>query len=236
MKEFDIYLNKRLTECDIYLKERLTECDIIVYSIPYRDGLTVMDRLVLAGCIAGYTLCKFVAIRENNITLSADIDKMIKFCVTRLQDAPAIAIDQSLTEITKQNVLSPAANLQIASKLTDLFYRIYQGVQSAAAITASVLGTELLHFIEGCSNELLLSAVTEGEFAEKYEKAEATASMVETVAEYAVKWIKPKKQKMTFGAEASFVYRRPRYLRDMDIDALSEYDDMEIENVDYITI
>ena len=28
-KEFDIYLNKRLTECDI-----------IVYSIPFRDGLT----------------------------------------------------------------------------------------------------------------------------------------------------------------------------------------------------
>lgn len=34
-KEFDIYLNKRLTECDI-----------IVYSIPFRDGLTATNRMI----------------------------------------------------------------------------------------------------------------------------------------------------------------------------------------------
>lgn len=33
-KEFDIYLNKRLTECDI-----------IVYSIPYRDGISAAHGL-----------------------------------------------------------------------------------------------------------------------------------------------------------------------------------------------
>ncbi len=26
-------------EFDIYLKRRITECDLIVYSLPYRDGL-----------------------------------------------------------------------------------------------------------------------------------------------------------------------------------------------------
>ena len=42
-KEFDIYLNKRLTECDI-----------LVYSIPYRDGLTAIHKLVLESCIESY--------------------------------------------------------------------------------------------------------------------------------------------------------------------------------------
>ncbi len=43
-KEFDIYLNKRLTECDI-----------IVYSIPFRDGLTATNRMILESCLESYT-------------------------------------------------------------------------------------------------------------------------------------------------------------------------------------
>lgn len=43
-------------EFDIYLNNRLTQCDIIVYSIPYRDGLTVMNRLILETCLESYTL------------------------------------------------------------------------------------------------------------------------------------------------------------------------------------
>ena len=46
-------------EFDIYLNERLHQCDIIVYSIPYRDGLTVMERLILETCLESYTLQKF---------------------------------------------------------------------------------------------------------------------------------------------------------------------------------
>lgn len=33
-------------EFDIYLKRRITECDLIVYSLPYRDGLTATNRII----------------------------------------------------------------------------------------------------------------------------------------------------------------------------------------------
>lgn len=40
-KEFDIYLNKRLTECDI-----------IVYSIPFRDGFDRDEAsMILESCL-----------------------------------------------------------------------------------------------------------------------------------------------------------------------------------------
>ena len=71
-KEFDIYLNKRLTECDI-----------IVYSIPYRDGLTAMNRLVLESCLDSYVLQKFIAVQTGSELIS-HIDEMIKTCYERL--------------------------------------------------------------------------------------------------------------------------------------------------------
>ena len=72
MKEFDIYLNKRLTECDI-----------IVYSIPYRGGLTAINRLVLESCIENYTLIKFMAVQTGSELIS-HIDDMLKTCYERL--------------------------------------------------------------------------------------------------------------------------------------------------------
>lgn len=72
MKEFDIFLNKRLTECDL-----------IVYNIPYRDGLTVMDRMILECCLEAYMLHKFLAVQTGSELISR-IDKMVKTCWERL--------------------------------------------------------------------------------------------------------------------------------------------------------
>ena len=70
-------------EFDIYLNNRLTECDIIVYSIPYRDGLTAIHKLILESCIESYTLYKFVAAQTNS-ELVQHIDEMLKTCYERL--------------------------------------------------------------------------------------------------------------------------------------------------------
>ena len=43
-------------EFDIYLKRRITECDLIVYSLPYRDGLTATNRIILESCIESWRL------------------------------------------------------------------------------------------------------------------------------------------------------------------------------------
>lgn len=91
-KEFDIYLNKRLTECDI-----------IVYSIPFRDGLTATNRMILESCLESYTLQKFIAV-ETGSELVSHIDKMIKTCNERLHMASTWGID---LEFQTHYVLNP---------------------------------------------------------------------------------------------------------------------------------
>lgn len=91
-KEFDIYLNKRLTECDI-----------IVYSIPYRDGLTVTNRMILNSCLNNYILQKMIAIQAGSCLVS-HIDKMIKICCERL--GIRMTLD-SVVDFCMQKVLAP---------------------------------------------------------------------------------------------------------------------------------
>ena len=81
VKEFDIYLNRLITECDLS-----------VYSLPYRDGLTATNRIILESCIESYTLQKFVAMQFGS-ELVSHIDKMIKTCYERLNWGTAISAD-----------------------------------------------------------------------------------------------------------------------------------------------
>lgn len=73
MKEFDIFLNKRLTECDI-----------IVYSLPLRNSEIVINRTVIESCIKSYELCKTLAMQSGS-HLVPHIDDMLKACYERLE-------------------------------------------------------------------------------------------------------------------------------------------------------
>ena len=68
---------------DIYLRDHLTECDLIVYSIPYRDGLSASNRLILEAALNSYTLQKFTAAQTDS-KLESHIEQMIKLCKEKL--------------------------------------------------------------------------------------------------------------------------------------------------------
>lgn len=70
-------------EFDIFLKKHIIECDLLIYSIPYRDGISVTDRLILNAALESYSLYKFVAVQTGSL-LTAHIDEMIKLCKERL--------------------------------------------------------------------------------------------------------------------------------------------------------
>lgn len=84
-KEFDIYLNKRVTECDV-----------IVYTLPYRDGLSVANRLILESCLQSYILQKMIAVQTGS-RLVAHINDMIKLCHERLSIGMKLSQDISFS-------------------------------------------------------------------------------------------------------------------------------------------
>lgn len=121
-------------EFDIYLNERLHQCDIIVYSIPYRDGLTVMERLILETCLKSYTLHKFVAVQSGSVLVS-HIDKMMKTCLERLSHGTGIGTSAEF-QIHYASYPSAAA-LEINAEKLSLLAHTYTSAESALQITAS---------------------------------------------------------------------------------------------------
>ena len=99
-------------EFDIYLKRRITECDLIVYSLPYRDGLTATNRIILESCLESYTLQKFVAMQLGS-ELVSHIDKMIKTCYERLSWGTTINASAAFQTLYTMNPESSVVELAV---------------------------------------------------------------------------------------------------------------------------
>lgn len=306
-------------EFDIYLNNRLTECDIMVYSIPFRDGITAIHRMILESCIESYTLQKFVALQTHS-ELVQHIDKMLKTCYEKLSlcselDASAsfhVHYTASETELpleltaekiealsnmfttvesaiemgvspatfytgvsggsgsssieiaaevagdTKYSLLTISPSLEpesqilgtekrgclealsdaiVDSDLVNLCYRFYTGASTIAEIASEVLGTEI-HFSFGhADSSMEMSAeVTGGEFSQKMLSLENVVESCAEVIESVRQFMHPELHSIAIGIVVDPILKRHRLLSEMDADNLSAYDDMLLEEIDYVII
>lgn len=308
MKEFDIYLNKRLTECDI-----------IVYSIPYRDGLTAINRLILESCVESYTLSKFIAVQTGSALVS-HIDEMLKVCNERLnngvnigvlaefdthysvrpnevgivvsadrvellatsfleaknalqiaaepldarlakqlgrghseielqstveetlknsieQFSPPVILGAEVGKTNKRGFIQTDAGIPIGSEVASLCYRIYDTVSVALQISASVLETEIHYSLGRGESGIELSAdVGEGDYATKYLAAQNEVGILAVAVESLRQFMEPDDNALALDMDASCILRRYRLLGEMDNDELLSYDDMTLEDVDYVIL
>ena len=306
-------------EFDIYLNNRLTECDILVYSIPYRDGLTAIHKLILESCIESYTLQKFVAIQTGS-ELVHHIDEMLKTCYERLSYeteldvtatfqthyslysdtagiimsaecvetlsnlfakaesamqltaqpvmaytgksggnaesslvinaalekdiknslltvAPVVEIETSVLGTNKRSAISVSPGIDIACELTNLCYRFYNGAQAVIQMAADVLATELHYSLgEGTSAIEFSADIGDGDCSTKYEEFETAVIFVAEVVEAIRQFMHPELHSIAIGIVVDPIMKRHRLLSEMDADNLSAYDDMLLEEIDYVII
>lgn len=305
-------------EFDVYLNERLTQCDIIVYSIPYREGLTVMNRLVLESCLESYRLQKFIAVQSGSMLVS-HIDEMIKTCFERLNNGVALdtsaefqvyysirpeamalelsserlhtmaavyasaenALELAVGPISAcvkrpfgrgefgieiaSNVMATAkqdfeqANNQIAlsamplsseklaiekaespivinSELTDLLYRLCDTATIAIQIAAQALETEIHFSLGRCrfpielDNEVLEAQMT------KFAELKSSLEVISSVTESLIQFVNPAASALEIASEVTAIIKRHRMLYEMDSGALSTYDDMSLDDIDYVIL
>lgn len=306
-------------EFDIYLNNRLTECDILVYSIPYRDGLTAIHKLILESCIESYTLQKFVAMQTGS-ELVHHIDEMLKTCYERLSYAteldvtatfqthyslysdtagiimsaecvetlsnlfakaefamqltaqpvmaytgksggnaesslvinaalekdiknslltvaPVVEIETSVLGTNKRSAISISPGIDIACELTNLCYRFYNGAQAVIQMAADVLATELHYSLgEGTSAIEFSADIGDGDCSTKYEEFETAVIFVAEVVEAIRQFMHPELHSIAIGIVVDPIMKRHRLLSEMDADNLSAYDDMLLEEIDYVII
>lgn len=305
-------------EFDVYLNERLHQCDIIVYSIPYREGLTVMNRLVLETCLESYMLQKFVAIQSGSMLVS-HIDKMIKTCLERLNNGVVLGASaefqvhytprpkttalelsaehlhtmaavyagvESALQLTlgpvsacvkkpfgrgesgieiisnveatvkrdfekagskfvlnavpitpKKRSFEKAENpIVVSSELTDLLYRLCDTATMAIQIAAQALETEI-HFSLGRGQfPLVLDSKVLGERMTKMIEVKSSLELLSSATASLTEFMNPNANALEIASELSAIVKRHRLLYEMDSDTLSAYDDMSLDDVDYVIL
>lgn len=140
MKEFDIFLNKRLTECDI-----------IVSAIPYRDGLTIIDRIILECCLETYLLQKFIAVQSDS-ELTAHIDEMIKTCYEKLNFGIELSAD---AEFSSTSYIQPIhSEIELSADPVKLFAETYEQVTSDIELAVDPFKPTLKKYLGGGSSTI----------------------------------------------------------------------------------
>ena len=95
-----------MKEYDIFLKQRLTEGSIIVYSLPFRDGVSAVNRVVLRAMLSYFSLQKKIAVANQSALLS-EIDEMLATVSEKIGDQVCLEASAALT-IKYRNELEQA--------------------------------------------------------------------------------------------------------------------------------
>lgn len=101
-----------MKEYDIFLKRRLTEGTIIVYSLPFRDGVSAVNRLVLQAMLSYFSSQKKIAVANESVLVS-EIDEMLATVSERIESQLCLESNAAFTTKYRNELEQAAIELDI---------------------------------------------------------------------------------------------------------------------------
>lgn len=123
-----------MKEYDIFLKQRLTEGSIIVYSLPFRDGVSAVNRVVLRAMLSYFSLQKKIAVANQSALLS-EIDEMLATVSEKIDDQVCLEANAALTTKYRNELEQAAMELDIPA--FTLFAQSFFALESQIGIQVS---------------------------------------------------------------------------------------------------
>ena len=145
-------------EFDIDLRRRLTECDLLVYSIPYRDGISVTSRLVLETLLNGYILYQFAA-AQIGTEVNANIDQMIKRCLEK--SSLATGLDASASFEAQAKLYLENTPVVIDTPVIDILEQVFNEMENRLVLASESLAIQAASSTGRGSFPLLDASVTD---------------------------------------------------------------------------
>lgn len=169
----------------------------------------------------------------SRMNIDAEVRQSLKNSL--LRPAAALPVDTKVRQISEQNFLTIDAPVEPSAEIVDLCYRFYTAAGTAMQIAAAVIETEI-HFSLGSGESgIELSASADGT-AKKYEAIQSTVEILTGITEKITQFMAPEKGGILLSAAATPILKRHRLLNEMDADTLLTYDDMALEDIDYIIL
>lgn len=169
----------------------------------------------------------------------------------------AIAFDGGVRDTLKWGLMSPGGSIVLdavvsgtqaidyikvdapvvpGAEMVNLCYRITSTASMAMEIAALVLGTEL-HFSFGRAyGGMAFDAKVSSEHLRKYELVENNLRILADITESIRQFIATDGTAVDISVSASPILKRHRLLAEMDADELSEFNNMTLDEVDFVIL
>lgn len=145
---------------DIFLHRHLTECDILIQSIPFRDGISITDRLILDAVLQGCKLMR-VAAGQSNMELVARLDRMIKTCHERLG---ANTIMDASVALSAKSIMSPVNDpIELSAENLKTIVTMLNSAESDIVMSVEPLVTKISKSLGHMNTQIVSNADVVGD-------------------------------------------------------------------------
>lgn len=222
-----------MKEFDVYLREHLTECDIVVYSIPFRDGITAFDRMILE-CSLDYYLLQFFLEASADGEIDAHISDFLKTAYEALNEA--VQID-ALAEFSEYATIAPEAGVEITQASLPLDATVFENINSGMCISAERIKLNATTSLGQERVELTINSSVKSLLKNSIDLFEDDVEMRASLDHLSEQlYTTPSDIRIDIGQEISFVLMRYRKLSEVDSEDFYSLDNMPVTEIDYVTL
>lgn len=148
-----------MKEFDIRLPTRLTECKVLIYSLPYYSGLTVIDGFIIDSAVDGYTLQKaFNA--QSGLVFTSEVEGMSKLVHEAIQSG--LVLDSHMDIEALYKIIPESSGIVLLEEPARLFAEGFLRVSSGIELNSSLIDIQVSRSLGRGESGLVISSSVDG--------------------------------------------------------------------------
>lgn len=231
----NIYFGKSGIDTRVYFGEQTLGGRFIVANIPYHEGFYAINRIAVAAALLNADVLKSLSRAEFAIGVGSNVTASEKISLLRWDNTIALGAEVTGARVLSYNGMEPVA-IAVDVALGNLCYGALASAETAIATAAKVLGTSPAFSLGDMECRIASKIVLEGMGGQKMFQPGNALEINVDAAENVGKHIGQVSNEFVLAVQAVEVMRRWRLLSDMQNSVLADYDEMMLDDVDYITL
>ena len=148
-----------MKEFDIRLPTRLTECKVLIYSLPYYSGLTVIDGFIIDSAVDGYTLQKTFS-AQPGLVLASEVEGTFKLVHEAIQSELVLDSHMDLEALYK--IIPEPSGIVLLEEPARLFAEGFLRASSGIELESSLLDIQISHSLGRGESGFIINSSVDG--------------------------------------------------------------------------
>lgn len=148
-----------MKEFDIRLPPRLTECKVLICSLPYYSGLTVIDGFIIDSTVDGYTLQKVFRV-QSGLVLTSEVEGTFKLVHEVAQSG--LVLDSHIDIEALYKIIPEPSSIVLLEEPARLFAEGFLRVSDGIELDSSLLDIQVSRSLGRGESGFIINSSVDG--------------------------------------------------------------------------